>query len=260
MPRVLLVAGHDPTQGAGIDADRQAVEAHGAEAVTVVTALTDQDGERVHGLGGRDPGAWLAEARAVLTPAPDALKSGLLPGADHVRALARLLDELHPAIPVVVDPVLAASGGEVFLDGPGIEVLLAEVIPRGVALTPNLPEAARLTGLPEEHLQEDLEARVEAAARLIRLGASLVCLKGGHGHEDPVQDLVLAAGEPPAWAEHPRLAGRSLHGSGCRFAAALATLLAGGAGPLEAAREAGTWVAGLLAREGSTLGAGSKPR
>jgi hydroxymethylpyrimidine/phosphomethylpyrimidine kinase len=105
-----------------------------------------------------------------------------------------------------------------------------------------------------------MEARVEAATRLLQLGAALVCLKGGHGFEDPVKDLVLAAGKQPAWAEHPRLAGRSLHGTGCRFAAALATLLATGRGPLEAAQEAGTWVAGLLAREGSTLGAGSKPR
>ena len=260
--RILVIAGHDPTGGAGVDADREAIEAHGGEARTVLTALTDQDGTAVRSLGARDPGAWLAEARAELAGPGEvfgAVKTGLLPGVAHVRALGRLLDELRPGTPIVVDPVLAASGGEPFLDDAGIETLLAEIVPRGVILTPNLPETALLTGVPMERLQAT-EARIEAGQGLLRLGAGLVVLKGGHGAEDPVLDLVLMPGEAPHVAKHPRIAGGSLHGSGCRFASTLATALARGVPAPDAVEAAGAFVANLIAGGGSALGDGSGPR
>lgn len=238
-PRVLVVAGHDPTGGAGVDADREALAAHGAEMLEVVTARTEQDGLHVRALGARDPEEWLAEARAALAAGPAAVKAGLLPGADHVRAFGRLADELG-GVPVVVDPVLAASGGEPFLDDAGIAALVEELFPRGPVLTPNLPEAVRLTGL---------EDPVDAARALLERGASAVVLKGGHGGEDPVRDLVLAAGAEPVWHEHARVPGRSLHGSGCRHASALAAGLAAGLPLAAAAAAAGLYVLGLIAAE-----------
>ncbi|MEM7307908.1 MAG: bifunctional hydroxymethylpyrimidine kinase/phosphomethylpyrimidine kinase [Planctomycetota bacterium] len=265
MPRVLVVAGHDPTGGAGVDADREAIEALGASAACVITARTDQarvgaDRTRVRSLGARDPGAWLAEARAELADPPAAVKLGMLPGAAHVRAAARLLGELPPALPRVLDPVLAASGGEVFLDADGIEALLAELLPLAPAVTPNVPEAARLTGLDAAELARDPDARVEAARRLQAAGAGLVVLKGGHGDEDPVRELVLAPGAPPAWAEHPRVRGKGLHGSGCRFASALAAGLAQGLDAVAASARAGELVANRIQELGSGLGAGPSTR
>ncbi len=239
-PRVLVVAGHDPTGGAGVDADREALEAHGAEMIEVVTARTDQDGTRVRSIGARDPEAWLAEARTELAREPVAVKSGLLPGADHVRALARLLDELE-GIPVVVDPVLSASGGEPFLDDAGVAALVEELLPRGPVLTPNRPEARRLTGLDDP---------LDAAKALLERGAAAVVLKGGHADEDPVRDLVLERDAEPVWCSHPRVPGRSLHGSGCRHASALAAGLAAGLPLAEAAAAAGRYVRGLLAAPG----------
>ena len=263
--RVLVVAGHDPSYragdgGAGVDADREAIEALGAEASCVVTARTRQESGAVHAIGARDPGAWLIEARAELAR-PDAaplgaLKSGLLPGADHVRALARLLDQWPPELPVVVDPVIAASGGEPFLDDEGVAALLAELVPRGVLLTPNLPELARLAAADGERLERDPAARLAAARRLLELGPrprhadsarAGVVVKAGHGREDPALDLVLVAGVEPEWLAHPRHVGRGLHGSGCRFASALAAGLALGATPVEAARVAGRFVAARIA-------------
>jgi hydroxymethylpyrimidine/phosphomethylpyrimidine kinase len=256
-PRVLVVAGHDPSfsptarGGAGVDADREAIEAFGGEARCVVTAWTDQAQGVVRSLGARDPGAWLREARAELSgPAFGALKSGLLPGAGHVRALARLLDELPPGLPAVVDPVLAASGGEPFLAADGVAALLAELLPRGVVLTPNVPEAARLAGLAPgstERLAGDRAAREAAAGALLEAGARAVVLKGGHGREDPVRDLVWERGAEPVWLAHPRIPGLGLHGSGCRFASALAAGLAGGLPLVAAARRAGEWVAARIA-------------
>jgi hydroxymethylpyrimidine/phosphomethylpyrimidine kinase len=249
--RVLVVAGHDPTRGAGVDADRAAIERFGAEAECVVTAWTDQDMERVRSLGPVDPRDWLEEARYALAAPIGALKSGLLPGAAAVRTLATLIDEIvaqHavPVVPVVIDPVLAASGGEVFLDDAGIAALLAELPRRGVILTPNVPEAARLSGLDVERLQADADARVEAARVLLERGARAVVLKGGHAADAVVRDLVLERGGEPVWLERPRLPGARLHGSGCRFASAVAAQLARGI-PLEvAARAAGDYVAELL--------------
>jgi hydroxymethylpyrimidine/phosphomethylpyrimidine kinase len=246
--RILVVAGHDPTGGAGVDADRAAARRFGVEAECVVTAWTDQDGTRVRSVEPRAAADWLEEARYALAAPIGALKSGLLPSAAAVRALATLLDEIAHAhaVPAVVDPVLAASGGETFLDDAGIEGLLEELLPRGVILTPNLPEAARLAGVELEHLETRPEARESAARALLERGCRAVVLKGGHASDSPVRDLVLERGREPVWFEHARVPGGGLHGSGCRFASALAAQLARGTELARAAEEAGRWLHGLL--------------
>lgn len=244
---MLVVAGHDPSGGAGVDADRAAAAHFGVEAECVVTAWTEQDGTRVRALEPRAVEDWLEEARYALAAPLGALKSGLLPSGAAVRALATLIEELTEPVPVVVDPVLAASGGEIFLDETGIDTLLAELLPRGVILTPNLPEAARLTRLELAHLQTSSEARESAARTLLERGCRAVVLKGGHASDSPVRDLVLERDHAPVWLEHARLPGARLHGSGCRFASALAANLALRQPLPVAATTASSWLAGLLA-------------
>lgn len=245
--RLLVLAGHDPTGGAGIDADAEAAARFGVPTDLVITAFTDQDGQRVNAVEPRPVELWLADARsAVRRSRPSAVKTGLLPGADAVRGVASLLDELRESgdlLACVVDPVLAASGGETFLDDEGIEALLREFLPRGVIVTPNVLEAARLAGREPADLTANLAARVEAAENLLERGAAAVVLKGGHGQEDPVRDLLSIPGAAPIWIEHPRVAGPGLHGSGCRHASALAAQLAAGRALEPAAREAGRWLA-----------------
>ncbi|HEX6882044.1 MAG TPA: hydroxymethylpyrimidine/phosphomethylpyrimidine kinase [Planctomycetota bacterium] len=245
--RVLVVAGHDPTGGAGVDADRAACARFGAEAECVVSAWTEQDGERVRAVTPEPVARWLEEARYALADPADALKSGLLPSAAAVQAFAQLADEARRAraVPVVVDPVLAASGGEPFLDAAGVEALLTELLPRRVVLTPNLPEAACLAGQPLEPLLTDPAARLAAAEALLARGAAAVLLKGGHGRDATVRDLVLSAGAEPVWIEHPRHPGR-LHGSGCRYASAVAAQLARAVPLPDAARAASAWLGELL--------------
>lgn len=238
---MLVVAGHDPTGGAGIDADRRAAARFGARTTAIVTAETEQDGQRVFEVRPRDPAQWLAEALAVTSV--DAIKIGLLPGAEHVRAVVELARARR--VPLVVDPVLASSGGTPFLDTAGQRALLEELLPLGPVLTPNLPEALLLAGAGVAG--DGRAARLAAAARLVELGARVVLLKGGHGREDPVQDLVFVADAAPVWLARPRVAGASLHGSGCRFASAVAAQVAAGAGWVDAARAAGEWLADLLA-------------
>ena len=243
---MLVVAGHDPSGGAGVDADREAARRFGASVECVVTAWTDQDGERVRSVGPRATADWLEDARYALALPIDALKSGLLPNAAAVRALATLIDELERPVPLVVDPVLKASGGEVFLDEAGIEVLLAEIVPRGVILTPNVPEAARLTGLELERVAFDRTERVRAAELLLARGARAVVLKGAHSGDNPVADLVLERGGSPVWLTHGRVFGSRIHGSGCRFATAVASQVAQGLSLESAVSASGTWLRELL--------------
>ncbi len=278
VPRVLVVAGHDPS-GAGLDADRDALDAHAhahalaahelaAHALAahdarahaldsllvplfVATAHTDQHDGGVRSIGARDPNAWAAEAEQHARGGIAALKFGLLPGAAHVLRAAQFVADVRRALggelPIVLDPVIAASSGARFLDADGVEAMRGELIGRGLVVTPNLAEAAELTGIAAQDLERDLDARIEAARLLLGLGARAVLLKGGHGVEDPVRDLVLALDADPIWLTHPRTAGGALRGSGCRFAAHLAGSLALGRPLSTAARDAGEFVAARIA-------------
>lgn len=254
--RVLVVAGHDPS-GAGLDADRDALSDLALEFVGVATALTDQDDRGVRSIGAREPSAWGVEAEEHARAGLAALKFGLLPGAAHVARAARLVRRARAGRtdpPIVLDPVIAASSGARFLDAQGVEALRGELLGLELVVTPNLPEAAELARVPLGDLARDLAARVEVARLLLGLGARAVVLKGGHGLEDPVRDLVLASGASPLWLEHPRTPGGTLRGSGCRFASRLAGLLALGRPLGEAARGAGEFVAARIAARGGAGG------
>jgi len=248
LPRILVVAGSDSSGGAGLDADREAIVAAGGECIALATAATRQSGGVVHSIQPRDPDAWYQEA---LDSAQgiECMKIGLLPGREHVQRARDLVDALRgsrPGLPVVLDPVLAASGGEVFLDEAGREALIEALIPLGVIVTPNLGEAALLSGHEVARLASDPEARVEAADVLLGMGASGVVLKGGHASGDQVRDLVLTPGEAPVWVENSRIPGPGMHGSGCRHASTLATCLARGESLFAAASAAAAYLVGRI--------------
>jgi len=261
--RVLLaVAGHDPSYvfeqgrgcGAGVDADREAAGHFGVACVTVVTAWTEQAEGRVEALGAVSPAIWLSEAVRYVRELGDtlgALKFGLLPGEAAVRAASQLVREarrLSPRLPVVVDPVLAASGGEPLLDAAGRTALIEDLMCQGLVLTPNRPEAYDLTGLPRSTRPEDLARALFRRMAGRDESARGLVLKGGHGGEDPVCDLCLAADGQLVESTHARRLGASLHGSGCRHASAVAANLALGQPLAEAAAQAGAWLGALLAR------------
>ena len=235
--RLTACGGVDSSCGAGLDADRDAAARLGVEITTVATAHTVQDEHAVHGVTAVEPTDWVAQLSATR---PTVVKFGLLPGASHVAAAAAWMQTTQ--VLAVVDPVLAASSGHRFLDAVACEVLRIELCAAGPVLTPNLPEAAALVG--ESALVGD-DACVVAAERLLEAGARGVVLKGGHGTGPAVRELVLEPGADPVWIEHPRLPG-SLRGSGCRFATALALLLAQGAPLTVAVQGASALVAGCF--------------
>jgi hydroxymethylpyrimidine/phosphomethylpyrimidine kinase len=221
--RVLIIAGSDSGGGAGIQGDIKTVAMLGGYAATAITAITVQSSlgvSRVHGL---PPDLIEAQGRAVLDDlGADALKTGMLGDVATVEAAARLLD--HAAgVPAVVDPVMIAKGGAALLDPMALSAVRSLMIPRASLLTPNAPEAATLTGLPVETI-DDLR---RAGAALLDLGPGAVLMKGGHLAGDRLTDLLItSAGE--TLFEGARLDSRHTHGTGCALASACATGLAQG--------------------------------
>jgi hydroxymethylpyrimidine/phosphomethylpyrimidine kinase len=232
-PRVLVAAGLDPSGGAGLGADLEALAAVGAAGWAVATALTAQGPKGARGFEPVGGQMLLAQVDALLAgrERPRAIKTGMLGSARTALALAERFAARDLArAPIVVDPVLAASSGASLFDddGMGLAAALAPLLLRARLVTPNLLELAALTGLD---VSTD-EAAI-AAARLLPCRAVLV--KGGHRAGAPVDLLVEGR-------RVTRLAGRrrrgTARGTGCRLASAIAGLLARGATLEEAIRGA----------------------
>ncbi len=255
-PAVLVLAGNDPSGGAGVVADGQGLAAAGAECRPVWTADTDQDAAGVRSVRAMPAAAVEDEAARWLERGDvAALKFGLLPDAEAIAVAARLIRRAR-ALGVewfVLDPVLAPTRGPRFHGPEGIAALLEQLGQAGCVWTPNLPELSLLSGIPlaglkgaGERWEAALERRSEATKGLIELGARAVIVKGGHGGEDPLVDSGHEPGRGPWSHERPRLAGPGIRGSGCRYAAHLAGGLALGQTLPEAAGEAGRYLATLI--------------
>ena len=236
MQSVLSIAGSDPTGGAGLQADCQVLAAFGVHAAAVPTALTIQDGLRVKRVLPVFPSLVLEQLRATLAAVrPNAIKIGMLASDDVVRNVLIALGP-YEEIPVVIDPVLAASDGSLLLERRAYPAL-RDLIQGRCLLTPNWPEAEILVDakLPTR-------AEGEAAARdlLVRYALEGVLLKGGHLEGDASDLLVWRAGGGRAgevvseWLPGERLPGASVHGTGCALSAAIAAGLAKGE-PLKSA-------------------------
>jgi len=217
-PVTLCFSGLDPSGGAGLQADIEAVAALGGHAAVIATALTVQDSQQVYGFTLTDPALMREQAGHVLADLPvAAVKLGMLGSAGAVRCVFDCLAG-HRHLPVVMDPVLAAnSGGGLALDD--LREALLAALPMTAVITPNTLEARRLAGC------DDLD---EAVRRLTRAGARAIWLKGGHEPGDTLVNRLYEDGRLSLETRQPRLPGE-FHGSGCTLASALAALLAAGA-------------------------------
>lgn len=221
-PVVLIIAGNDPSGGAGLCADTQAVTALGAHPAPVITALTVQDTRDAWVVEPVSPRRVVEQAEAVLADLPvAAIKLGLLGTAAICREVAALLAR-HPAIPTVVDPVLFAAGGAALAEAEVVEAYLRELAPRATVLTPNALESRRLA--------PDAATPEARGAALVERGAAWVLVKGGDEDTPEVEDLLVGRDGARHRATWPRLAG-SFHGSGCSLASAIAARLAHGDDP-----------------------------
>lgn len=236
--RVLIIAGSDSGGGAGIQADIKSVTAMGAFAMTAITALTAQNTLGVHGVVPIEPAFITRQIEVVLTDiGADAIKTGMLHSAEVIAAVAASLRVRARGAPLVVDPVMVAKGGHRLLLGDAEAALRDTLLPMAALVTPNLPEAEVLTGLPVR-VEADMR---RAAERLARLGASAVLMKGGHLEGDRVVDLLYYEGRMERF-EDARIASRSTHGTGCTLASAIAACIAQGMPLVEAVVRARAYV------------------
>ena len=254
----LTVAGSDSGGGAGLQADLRTFAAHGVFATSVVTAVTAQNTTAVLGVRALDPAFVELQLEAVLGDLPvAAVKTGMLATAATVAAVGRWA--ARGALPhLVVDPVLVASTGRPLLDTDGVRAYLEHLLPHAEVATPNLREAALLTGADVADIADTAGMR-RAAEALAALGARAVVVKGGHLATPGAPDVVVVDGEVHV-LEGTRVATANDHGSGCTLAAATAARLARGDDVLTALRGAKAYVAAALAGSASwRLGAGHGP-
>lgn len=239
-PRVLLVAGLDPTGGAGVTADLAVLRRANVAGVVAVTAVTVQDASGVQSTVAMSGSVVATTIRTLARQAPiDAIKIGMLATREIVESVADCLREISHG-PVVLDPLIASGTGVPLLEGRALDALVARLVPEADVLTPNVPEAERLTGRAAASCEGEL-----AAARWLReRGARAVLLKGGHREGEP-DDLWVDV------ARTIRLPGRRIgegriHGAGCALASWIAAGLALGLDGLAAARRAKAEVAAAI--------------
>ncbi len=222
--RVLVIAGSDSGGGAGIQADIKTLTALGAYASTAITALTAQDTERVHDIWPVPAAFLIRQIEVALNdPGADAIKIGMLGGSDAIAAVVEALAAAGPGVPVVIDPVMLAKGGEPLLHAEAIALFKRALLPFATLLTPNVPEAETLAG----RRIRDLADMHDAAETLLTLGVPAVLLKGGHLPGETVTDLLATLDGVETFAA-PRIATRHTHGTGCTLASAVAAGLAAG--------------------------------
>jgi hydroxymethylpyrimidine/phosphomethylpyrimidine kinase len=221
-PRVLTIAGSDPTGGAGIQADLRSFYEIGVEGLSVVAALTAQDATGVRGTFPVEPKAFSLQLETVLKNyRVDGVKTGMLLTSGNVRGTADLLKRFPPPL-LVVDPVILSSNNVVLLEEEARSVMVGELFPLATVVTPNLPEAQALSGIdgPGEKGEEEW---LRAMCRKIHsMGPKQVIITGGHREEAPTD--LLYDGNSFTTFDSPRL-GLDLHGSGCRFSSALCAYL-----------------------------------
>lgn len=248
VPVVMVFSGNDPSGGAGIQADIEALISHGCHTAPVITALTVQDTQDVIGYTPLDSALIVEQARAVLEDMPiAAFKLGLLASSEAVEAVHSILHD-YPDIPVVMDPVLSSGSGTVIADDDAIDAMVELLLPQATVLTPNSLEARILA--PEA---DSLDA---CAMALLARGTEFVLITGTHENTPQVINTLYANNRVMESFTWDRLEG-GFHGSGCTLAASIAGLLAQGLEPFTAIHEAQEYTWQALS-EGYRIGMGQR--
>jgi hydroxymethylpyrimidine/phosphomethylpyrimidine kinase len=265
-PVVLTIAGFDPSSGAGVTADIKTAGAHGCYGVACITAMTVQSTAGVRRVEACDP-VLISETLEELASDLDiaAVHIGMLGSGKVAKAVADFLSPGQGAkgargdkarlSNVVLDPVLKSSSGAELLDAAGVKVLIERLIPLADVITPNLDEAAAITGMKVR----DLDEMKAASAKLHQMGAAAVVITGGH-LEKAIDLLTFFTkrGVEQEIFKAERQRSNSTHGTGCAFATSIACHLALDRGLAEATLLAKTYVTAAIAN-GQPVGKGTGP-
>jgi hydroxymethylpyrimidine kinase / phosphomethylpyrimidine kinase / thiamine-phosphate diphosphorylase len=252
MPIALTIAGSDSGGGAGIQADLKTFAALGVYGASVITSVTAQNTQEVTGIHDLPPEFITLQLDTVVRDLPiDAIKTGMLSNPDIIRAVSERLQSLAVE-KLVVDPVMVAKGGAALLRQEAKAELIQKLLPLACVVTPNLGEAEVLAGMSIH----DLKEMEQAARRIHAQGPRHVVVKGGHLAGPPVD--VFFDGRRFQYFAGERIETRSLHGTGCTFASAIAAELAKGAEVTEAVRSAKAYITTAI-RLAEPIGRGFGP-
>ncbi|MBK5570993.1 bifunctional hydroxymethylpyrimidine kinase/phosphomethylpyrimidine kinase [Ensifer sp. SSB1] len=217
----VTIAGSDSGGGAGVQADLKTFSALGVYGASVITAVTAQNTRGVTAVEDISPAVVAAQLDAVFSDlAVGAVKIGMVSRQETIAAIASGLKRYQQM--AVIDPVMIATSGDVLLRADAIATLKEELLPLGLIVTPNLPEAALLTG---RAIAENEAEMARQAEMLLKYGARAVLMKGGHAKGDEAVD-ILFSGDTPLRLVRPRVETRNDHGTGCTLSAAIAAGLA----------------------------------
>ena len=242
-PRVLSIAGSDSGGGAGIQADLKTFSALGCYGMTAITAITAQNTQGVRAIHGVPPDILQAQIDAVIEDiGADAVKIGMLHAPEVVSVVAQAIRR-HGLKNIVLDPVMVATSGDRLIAQETVQVLVQELFPLAIVITPNLDEAELLLG----HPIEGIDGLEPAARELQALGAPSVLLKGGHLPGNEVVDVLLQPGQLVQRLASSRIESRNVHGTGCTLSSAIAAYLALGLALPQAVSQARTYILQAIA-------------
>lgn len=250
---VLVIAGYDPSAGAGILADIKTISAFGCYGVAAATSLTLQNTQGVFGVHNQSREVVRGQLSALLDDFDiAAFKTGMLPTSEVIEEAARCISS-RPGLPAVIDPVVRSTSGYDLIDDVALRSLIELLFPVASVVTPNAAEAERITGIRIK----DHETMEQAAKKILALGPRAVLVKGGDVSGETADDLLLdSAGHVILSAG--RIPSKNTHGTGCTLASAIASLLALGQPLREAAPAAKRYVYEAI-RTAPGLGRGHGP-
>jgi hydroxymethylpyrimidine/phosphomethylpyrimidine kinase len=227
-PTILCFSGHDPSGGAGIQADIETLASHQCHTCSVITALTEQDTRNVEKLIPQQVDNFVSQTKTLLADfTVRAIKIGLIGDIGICNAIQQILAE-NPQTPVILDPVLAAGGGKALSNDHLCHAIFDRLLPHTTVLSPNSEEARKLTGL------YDLD---ECGLSLLAQGCNYVLITGTHENTQEVTNRLYHQNKLVETFNWDRLPD-SYHGSGCTLAASIAASIAHGLDPYHAVLEA----------------------
>ncbi|WP_372660686.1 bifunctional hydroxymethylpyrimidine kinase/phosphomethylpyrimidine kinase [Cohnella sp.] len=252
--KALTIAGSDSGGGAGIQADLKTFQELDVYGMSVITVLTAQNTLGVQGVFPQTSEAIEAQIDSVLSDLrPDAIKTGMLFSAEIIELVARKLRQ-YQACNLVVDPVMYAKGGTALLQQEAMDALKQTLLPMAAIITPNIPEACAILGIPDIQSTQEMQA---AAEKLLKLGPQYVLLKGGHLSDGQAIDLLYDGTEAiPLISE--RIQTKHTHGTGCTLASAITAELAKGRSVLNAVQTAKKFITAAI-RHSLDIGSGIGP-
>lgn len=224
MKKVLTIAGSDCSGGAGIQADLKTFSAHGVYGMSVIVSVVAENTSRVIDIQDISPDMIEKQIDAIFEDIEvDAVKIGMLSNALCMEAVARKLEEYKPKN-IVIDPVMYAKNGSPLMEPNSINTLIKVILPYADILTPNIPEAEKISNIKIGNYED-----MERAAKIIyEMGSKNVLLKGGHAIGDPID--ILYDGRDFYYYKSKRIDTKNTHGTGCTFSSAIASNLALGMG------------------------------